>query len=72
MFFLTHDEPAEKEEKKSCTWTHEWSKWRVTARLERTSRFGDGGILGEVLVQERKCERCGFTELNKQKLDYNY
>jgi hypothetical protein len=51
---------------------HKFDQWRV--REDSTiTRGGDKSkeVIGRWLLQERKCLRCGFVELNKQEIKLN-
>ena len=46
----------------SC-WFHRWGRWE---RLCIENLTVHGGIIGQRLVQIRKCERCGLEQIIKQ------
>ncbi len=52
---------------KSCFWGHAWGRWKVMERVNIVRR-DDKSIIGDRLVQERACERCGYTQLDKQRV----
>ncbi len=45
---------------------HKWSKW-IAQKYEGTS---SRGALGIVLNQERKCEKCGLTQIKAKTIMY--
>jgi len=55
-----------KECKKILWWTkHNWNKWEIIENGEIANEYGK--IMGRYFYQQRTCEQCGFTELDKQK-----
>lgn len=47
--------------------THTWGKWIHHQSYEIT-RGKDGGKRGEMFIQKRTCDVCGFTEYNEQSI----
>lgn len=45
---------------------HKWSKW-VATKYEGTTHRGG---LALVLNQERKCEKCGKTQIKSERINY--
>ncbi len=53
---------------------HDFGKWQICAReqLQRTKNRGDGKEkenIGNYIVQERSCDRCGYTEHEARLID---
>ena len=49
--------------KKACRWLHDWAFWEI---VERYDLSVDGRKVGWAITQERRCLRCGHTQLGKQ------
>jgi hypothetical protein len=46
---------------------HNWGMWEVKQRLQ-LRRTHNNTHCGEMLIQERRCNLCGKTEVNKQEI----
>jgi len=53
---------------KSCFWRHRWTKWSDKADGNKTQ---SGRVLGKVIIQERRCERCNMVELRAAEATIN-
>ena len=72
---VDHTNSMEKVERKCDCWygaRHKFDQWKIKEDRE-ISRTGEkiNQIVGRWLVQERKCQKCGFVELNKQEINLN-
>jgi hypothetical protein len=47
-------------------WIHKWSKWEIVNDSKLTN--GQGGVIGRVITQQRKCVVCDLVELRQQKV----
>lgn len=52
----------------SCFFGHEWSQWKQTEKGALTRGGAEKKEIGNYLVQERSCNKCGFKQLNHQKV----
>ena len=60
--------------KKSCFWGHMYHEWEIdkcdTYEIRKViSKLTISRI--DVIIQKRKCYRCGFTQFNKQEIVVN-
>ena len=44
---------------------HAFSKWTIISEGPIKS-VKTGAVIGQYIIQQRKCEECGFSELNEQ------
>jgi len=51
-------------------WVHKWSKWEIVNASNLVN--GNGGIIGRVVTQQRKCVVCDLVELRQQKISLHY
>lgn len=52
-------------EVRKCLFFHDWSNWRIV----NENRGSIKGWPVVIVEQSRKCQTCGFTEVNLQKRD---
>jgi hypothetical protein len=48
-------------------WWHLWGRWAVSYEVA-IKRTQDGGCVGKLVVQERECEKCGYRQIDKQRV----
>lgn len=60
--------------KKLFGYKHNWGKWEYVKDFELDSKNMQTGKVakstGRCLIQKRKCDDCGFVEVNQQKINY--
>jgi hypothetical protein len=56
-----------------CGWKlfHKWSRWEIKSKGRVIRKFFDfdsvNGEVGDWILQSRRCEICGLTQLSKTK-----
>lgn len=48
----------------SCFWRHDWTKWED--KTDGVKTYDDNGtkrVIGKIIVQERRCQRCNEARL---------
>lgn len=53
----------------SCLFGHKFNKWVIKSRFEIGSEHNNT-LYKIILIQERKCLKCDFIELNSQKVRF--
>ena len=50
---------------------HKFDQWKIKEDSTITRGGESKEVIGRWLLQERKCLKCGFVELNKQEIKLN-
>ena len=45
---------------------HNFDKWRISEEWPLENKHGAG--CGKIFIQQRHCQDCGFTEINRKKV----
>lgn len=55
--------------RKAPACVHNWLEWAVTERFALTEKW-DGRDIGHrrIVLQERKCTKCGYTQIDRQEV----
>jgi len=66
------DSLIQKTRKCNWFWGHNWGQWQRTHESDvrtKTGKEAEWRTTGFMFVQERKCQDCGFAEINKQEIE---
>jgi len=54
----------------SCFWGHKFNKWKIVSEKNIVRGSLDANdkeqVIGEAVIQRRKCDNCGFTQIDRQ------
>lgn len=50
-----------------CGWFngHRWTKWEDVTAFQKVSTAEDKAVLGQFIVQHRRCEKCGKLQARR-------
>lgn len=47
---------------------HNFDQWKIVEE-SNIVRGSDKGVIGKIVLQARKCKKCGLTEFKKEKMN---